>query len=155
MPSKFFRTYHQEFEKKGLLLHHKKLIEQHYDFLKCTIENNVLICRGKLSQPDYRNEYEVEIRCVAGKEPYCKILKPDNIEPDLKIHMYQDHSLCLHYPPDMRWHGLVPIYKFTIPWLVEWVHFYELYLVNGSTWEGRQSPVHFTENDKNISEEVE
>ena len=134
-------------------MHHKKLIEQYYDFLKCTIKDKVLVCIGKIHNVDYKNDYQLEIKCIAGKEPYSKIVEPSGIIPDTKIHMYNDHSVCLHYPPDMKWNGLIPIYKYTIPWLVEWIHFYELYLINGGKWEGRESPVHFTEEDKNIAEE--
>ncbi|MGH2649503.1 MAG: hypothetical protein ACRDE8_18130 [Ginsengibacter sp.] len=154
MASKFFKKHQQQFEKKGLLLHHKQLIENHYSFLKCKIENNVLVCKGVIIRPDYKNEYKVEVRYVAGKEPYCKIVEPDNILPCVKIHMYKDHSVCLHYPADMKWSGWTPIYQYTIPWLVEWTHYYELYLVNENKWEGPESPVHFTENEKNVKDNI-
>ncbi|NNV53869.1 hypothetical protein [Limnovirga soli] len=67
--------------------------------------------------------------------------------------MYSDHSLCLHYLKDMKWNGWTEIYKYTIPWAIEWIHYYEVYLVNGNKWEGPESPVHFTEFDKNKYED--
>lgn len=136
-----------------MLLHQKKLIERHYSFLNCRIEKNVLVCRGIVTSPDYKYDYKVEIRCVYGLEPYVKIVEPAEIVPSGDIHMYEDHSLCLHYPPDMKWHARTPIYEYTIPWLVEWTVYYELYLLNGGKWEGPESPVHITEDDKNVSEE--
>ena len=136
-----------------MLLYQKKLIEQHFEFLKCKIEKNVLICKGVIRHRDYKNLYEVEIRYVYGCEPNTKILKPLDIIPSNKIHMYDDHSLCLHYPPDMKWSARTNICEYTVPWLIEWVIYYEQYLVNGGKWEGPESPVHFTEADKNTEED--
>jgi hypothetical protein len=155
MASKFFTPYRSKDVKISLLLHHKELMMQHYDFLIYKIKDNVLVCTGYLPSKDYKNNYKVEIRCVAGKEPWCKIIEPAAILPSKNIHMYEDHSICLHFPSDMRWTGHVPIYKYTIPWIIEWVHYYELYLVNGGVWEGPESPAHLTEEDKNLTEDVE
>lgn len=138
-----------------MLWHQMMLIQQNYDFLKCRIEENILICTGWIVSNDYKNKYKFQLRCVSGAEPKSIILEPSNVEPCTAIHMYEDHSLCLHYPPDMKWSGWTHIYQYTIPWIVEWVHYYEIYLINGGIWEGRQSPVHFTEADKNIEEDFE
>jgi hypothetical protein len=106
-------------------------------------------------QPDgCNNRYKVKIECVAGCEPKTTVLYP-KIDPRIKIHMYQDHSLCLHYPPDMPWSEKIAIYKHTIPWLCEWFIFYELFLVNGNKWLGRESPVHIVEEDKNINKDFD
>lgn len=137
-----------------MLKHHKILMEEHYTFLNYKIKNNVLICTGWISSEDYINKYKIEIRCVAGNEPYSKIIEPENILPTKEIHMYKDHSLCLHYPPDMKWSGRTPIYQYTIPWVVEWTHYYELYQINGNIWEGPESPIHFTEENKNIQQDI-
>jgi hypothetical protein len=53
----------------------------------------------------------------------------------------------------MKWNEKKQIYKYTVPWLIEWIIFYELYLVNGNIWEGRESPVHIVESDKNIDKD--
>lgn len=71
-------------------------------------------------------------------------------QPNKTIHMYKDHSLCLSYPPDIKWTERTNIHEYTIPWLSEWILYYELYLINGGDWEGKESPVHFTERDKNL-----
>ncbi len=138
-----------------MLLHQKKLMERHFTFLKCRMEGNVLVCKGLISSPDYKHDYKVEIRCVHGKEPYVKIVEPVSILPTVHIHMYEDHSLCLHYPPDMKWHARVAIYEYTIPWIIEWTLYYELYLVNGGKWEGPESPLHLKEDEKNLHEDLD
>lgn len=138
-----------------MLLYQKKQIEQHYHFLRCRLVNNILVCSGIISSSDYINCYTVEIKCVYGCEPSTKIIHPGDIVPSSKIHMYSDRSLCLHYPPDLKWSATTPIYKYTIPWLIEWIVYYELYLVNGGNWEGPESPVHFTEEDKNVTVDLD
>jgi hypothetical protein len=153
MRSSYFGNGRNQFVRQSVLLYHKKNIEANYEFLKCHLENNVLVCTGTITNPDYKNIYQVEIRCVEGYEPKTVIKEPMDIEPSLNIHMYSDHSLCLHYPKDMKWTGRTPIYKYTIPWLAEWVHFYEIYLVNGGKWIGRESPAHFTSADMNLGED--
>ena len=139
-----------------MLRHQMKLIEQNYDFLKCVFDKHkgILVCTGWVTSKDYKNKYKIQLRCVSGVEPKSLILEPTDIEPSVKIHMYKDRSLCLHYPPDMKWSGWTNIYKYTIPWIVEWVHYYEIYLINCGHWEGSESPVHFTEADINIEEEI-
>lgn len=133
-----------------MLLHQKKLIEQHFSFLKCSVKNNSLFCKGIISSNEYKYDYRVEIIYIHGKVPNVKIIEPDLIKPSAYIHMYENRSLCLHYPPDIKWHARIPLYSFTIPWLIEWIFYYELFLINGGTWEGPESPEHFTQIDKNI-----
>lgn len=151
--NRFFRTHRQQFARTGMLLHQKRLMEAHYSFLKCRMEGKVLVCRGSIESPDFSQLYVVEIRCVCGYEPSTKIVSPGDIVPSKEIHMYDDHTLCLHYPPDMKWSERTNIYQYTIPWLIEWILYYEIYLKNGGFWEGPESPTHITEYDKNRTEE--
>jgi hypothetical protein len=153
MSSQYFGR-RRAYNKYAFLSFQKKQVEDHFHFLKCRIEQNVLICTGYVQPEGCNKQYKVQIRYVVGKEPKSTILSPF-IEPSKHIHMYQDHSLCLHYPPDMEWNERTAIYKYTIPWLIEWIIFYELYLVNGNKWEGRESPNHIVESDKNIDVDLE
>lgn len=141
------------FNKYALLLYQKKLIEENFCFLKCRINNNVLVCTGSF-QPNGCNLYSVRMEYVAGHEPKTTILAPE-IEPSKEIHMYRDHSICLFYSPDMPWNEKTQVYKYTIPWISEWIVYYELYLLNGHVWEGRESPLHIKESDKNINKNIE
>ena len=147
MGSLFFST-KRTYNKYSHLCYQQELIEKEYDFLDCRIIRNVLTCTGSIKPDNCKGTYKVKIECVAGFEPKTTILSPE-IEPSEKIHMYKDHSLCLHYPPDMKWGVQTMIYQYTIPWISEWIIFYELYLVNGGKWLGRESPTHITERDKN------
>jgi hypothetical protein len=140
------------YNKYAILTYQQNLVEDNYPFLKCKIIKNVLVCEGWL-QPDHCKErYKIKIEYVAGNEPKSTILYP-LIEPSVKIHMYNDHSLCLHYPPDMKWNERIKIYEYTIPWISEWIIYYEIYLLNGGVWEGRESPAHISEADKNLNKD--
>jgi hypothetical protein len=55
----------------------------------------------------------------------------------------------------MTWNEKTQVYMYTIPWLIEWIVYYELYLINGNTWEGRESPVHFKESEMNINKDMD
>jgi hypothetical protein len=136
--------------KYAYLMNQKKLIEKHFSFLKCQISNKVLRCTGWIQPEGSSRSYKVLIEYVLGKEPKTTILEPD-IEPSIHIHMYKDRSLCLSYPSDLRWTERSNVAELTIPWIAEWLVYYELYLVNGNKWEGPQSPVHLTEATRNVN----
>lgn len=142
----------QGVNKYAVLNYHKKLLQDHYDFLKCSIEKNRLTCYGTLRPFGCELDYRIKVEYVAGHEPKTTILKPQ-IEPDKHIHMYGDHSICLHYPPDMKWDIKTKLYLYTIPWISEWIIFYEIYKVKGK-WLGKESPTHISERDKNINRDV-
>jgi len=143
---------HYQSKKYAFLYHQKLLIEQTFSYLKCDIKNNVLVCIGWLQPQDCKDRYKVKIEYVVGYEPKTTILKPF-ILPSKHIHMYKDHSVCLHYPPDMRWNEKIKICEYTIPWVSEWIIFYEIYQITGK-WEGRESPVHIRDRDKNIGVDI-
>ena len=143
-----------KYNKYALLLFQKRLIESNFSFLKCRIINKVLVCTGIIQPNGCLNSYNIKIEYVAGYEPKTTIQMPI-IEPSKEIHMYRDHSICLYYPPDMTWNEKTQVYKYTVPWISEWIVFYELYLVNGNIWEGRESPVHIKESDMNFNKFVD
>ncbi|SHL97186.1 nucleotidyltransferase [Mucilaginibacter sp. OK098] len=136
--------------KYGALRYQQTLIEKNFSFLKCKIENKVLKCTGWITPPGALNAYKLMIEYVVGKEPKTTIIHPE-IQPSHKIHMYRDHSLCLSFPPDMKWTEASRVAELTIPWLAEWLVYYELYQVNGGIWEGPQSPAHLTEATVNVN----
>lgn len=140
--------------KLNYLKSQKLFIEQNFDFLKCRIEKNVLICKGWVQPTFCREAYHILVEYVVGKEPKSTVLYPE-IKPDRKIHMYHDHSLCLFYSLDMKWTEFTKVYQHTIPWICEWIVYYELYQVNGNKWLGRESPDHLTVATMNINQDFE
>lgn len=136
------------FNRIGVLTTQQKLLGKNFPFLHCRIHRGVLICTGKLTDPDWKHSYLVKVECVAGKEPKSTIVFPV-IQPSREIHMYLDHSLCLSYEGDVSWNARTELYRYTIPWITEWIHYYELYLINGGIWEGPESLAHLRIDDMN------
>ncbi len=140
--------------KYGFLTYQMQLLQRHFAFLTCRIERNVLRCTGWFQPEGCVNRYKILIEYVLGNEPKTSILSPD-IVPSKHIHMYRDRSLCLSYPPDLKWTERSRMAELTIPWLAEWTIYYELYLVNGNKWEGPQSPEHLTDATRNINMDID
>lgn len=119
----------------GLAHYQKHFIEKNYDFLKCRIENDTLICVGEV-QPENCEKYKIRIDFRAGHYPKVFIISPQ-IRYCSEIHVYNDQSLCLFYPPDMKWKDTTQIANYTIPWTIEWIVLYELWQLTGK-WEGAE-----------------
>jgi hypothetical protein len=100
-------------------------------------DGSELFVRYELKNPDWKATYTIGIAMKAYKEPKVWVLQPE-IKPTLSIHMYQDKSLCLYSRTDFRIFEKISLARQIIPWTVEWVHFYELWLVNGRIWKGKE-----------------
>lgn len=98
---------------------------------------NELLVKYELKDPDWKAAYTICIMTKAFKEPKVWVMKPD-IKPTLSIHMYSDKSLCLYHRTDFRIFEKISLARQIIPWTIEWVHFYELWLVNGNIWKGKE-----------------
>ena len=111
----------------------KKGIENNYDFLKCKILNDTLICEGEIDSNSH-SKYKIRIEFRSGFVPCVFVLNP-NIERDPEIHIYQEGNLCLYFPGDLKWKDTTSIAEYTVPWIFEWIYFYELWTLTGR-WEG-------------------
>jgi hypothetical protein len=119
----------------GFAHYQKHFIEKNYSFLKCRIENDTLICVGEV-QPDHCEKYKIRIEFRAGYCPQVFVTSPTILQsPD--IHVYSNGSLCLFYPPDMKWKDSTKIAAYTIPWTIEWIMLYELWKLTGK-WEAAE-----------------
>lgn len=132
-----FKTREQVLPYKMILIREKKLIESHYDFLKCTIHKNNLICTGNVKPTNYSHEYSIKIQYNGLNSPKVYVLEPQ-IEYHDDIHMFpKEKNLCLYHAEtdnfvwDYKKHN---VYDTIIPWALEWFVFYELYLITGK-WE--------------------
>lgn len=118
-------------------LFQKKEIELKFPFLKCRIKEDTLICKGDI-QPAGCDVYKVKIEFRAGSFPQVYIIEPKIIS-NAEIHIYKEGGLCLFYPGDLKWKNNTSIAVYTIPWVYEWIMFYELYKLSGK-WEGDYVP---------------
>lgn len=117
------------------LNHEKILLEENYDFLDCKIKsiggkNNIVVV-GHYNQTG--KLYTYQITYDGYNAPTVKILSPTLIEAP--PHVYKDLSLCLYYPQKTPWSNKTcNLYSHIIPWVHEWILYYEIYLITG-VWE--------------------
>ena len=53
--------------------------------------------------------------------------------------MYRTGDLCLYHPLSQPWQGTEDLHATILPWVAEWLVFYELYLTKGR-WLGPEIP---------------
>jgi hypothetical protein len=89
------------------------------------------------------SRFLLEIRYALGGFPRTRILKPTlvrlpgNAEGELP-HVYppaDDPSLCLFDPEAREWNGGMLIAETIVPWALDWIACYELWLMTGR-WTG-------------------
>lgn len=133
---KYFNNQNQKapFGKASYQRYH---LTKRYDFLDSKIVKGKLISTGFV-QPKGCEKYKIKIEWTAGTSPRVVILNKD-IEPKNEIHMYKDRSLCLYYPPDLKWRNHLKIADYIVPWVVEWIVFYEIFQMTGK-WLGAEAP---------------
>lgn len=125
----------QKLLNKYILIREKKLIENNFDFLKCAIKNDNLMCEGVCKPTPLSIEYKFQIIYNGKSSPKVNIIEPE-ISYNDDIHMFpSDNSLCLYHSSDMIWeYKKHHLFDTLIPWTIEWFVFYEIYLITGK-WE--------------------
>lgn len=91
--------------------------------------------RGVLRTSNETPECAVKVM-YRGNLPKVWIVSPD-ISADAR-HRFRDGSLCLYEPQDHSWHQDLFIADTIIPWTVEWIRLYELWLITG-IWYGLEA----------------
>lgn len=121
----------------SFLLIEKLLVEKHFNWidLKINNENKSLIGKGFLNVEG--KKYEI----LLSYSPYNQyrydriFINDSRIEFNNNIHLYNDKSLCLYHPIfDRPILNSIPLYKM-IPWITEWIIFYEQWKKYG-VWLG-------------------
>lgn len=143
MASKYIRGRGNYFSK---LARQKVLIEKNYTYLKCNTSKGTLTCKGKLQPNDACKEYTIKLIYKVGTQPKVKILEPQ-IEYNDEIHLYKSGNLCLFHSSDLIWNDdKIIIAETIIPWISEWIIFYEIWLITGK-WLGKEIKHKPTENN--------
>ncbi len=102
-------------------------------------KNNLSYWLGELktSHSNHGIVYRVKIIYRYLKSSKVFVLSPALIEN--APHLYSDGSLCLHYPKDGKWKYNSIIAKTIVPWICEWLYFYEVWQEYG-IWYGDEKP---------------
>ena len=92
---------------------------------------------GKLRPLDFSESYDVRIDYRVGSKPKVWVLGLPSREKESESkripHRFADGSICLYYGDE--WTADKPIARTLVPWLLEWLLFYEGWLVTGE-WQG-------------------
>lgn len=87
--------------------------------------------------------YRIEVRYRLGASPQVRVLTPKlvrlpgNVEGQLP-HVYppaEDPTLCLFDPRAEEWNASMYLAQTTVPWSLDWLACYELWLMTGR-WTG-------------------
>jgi hypothetical protein len=85
---------------------------------------------GKLQPSEYSDRYKVKITYRNGSPPQAFVIDPPLVKNS--PHIYSpDGSLCLYYPKEQPWRKNWLIAKIFVPWISEYLYFYECWLETG------------------------
>jgi hypothetical protein len=106
-----------------------------FPWLHYSLKRNAIIWKGTFRPFAGSKQYTVQIQSEIGRRPKVSILAPSLTSyPNEKVpHTFSDGSLCLHL--NEEWSGRFFIADVIMPWLAEWLFFYETWLVTGK-WHG-------------------
>jgi hypothetical protein len=124
-------------------------LKQAYPLSEYNLKRNKFIWRGKLQPTALSAAYDVEMSCEQNDSPdvWVSVANAKNIESI--PHKYEADKdkrrvkVCLYLPEKYRWE-----WRFVdtiIPWTIEWLYFYEIWLATGE-WCG--GGYHQNGNDK-------
>ncbi|WP_378106315.1 hypothetical protein [Chryseobacterium sp. sg2396] len=116
-------------------------LKRDYNYGDIKIIGDRLIWEGKLKSSPIGDEYLIKISYKKNDVPKIFVLQPENLKlPEGKnrlMHVY-DHEkqrLCLYYPDAKEWTNKKTIASTILPWAIEWLYHYEIWLITGN-WTG-------------------
>lgn len=119
----------------------QEMVLQLFPDCKTRIQGRTLLVDFKIEDPDYRQDYYIQVQYESQRIHKVVVLKPA-ITPSVAIHMYPDARLCLYYPPDISPFRKLWIARDLIPRAALWMCHYEQWLINGNVWKGEEAPGH-------------
>lgn len=112
-------------------------IRRHYPSFSVSVRCDRLLCVGSVCPAVQGCSYRFQILYQYGSAPQVRILNP-RIEPSPDIHMYKDGTLCLYDWREQPWKTTYHIHETLLPWIAEWLLFYEAYQLTGK-WLGPEA----------------
>lgn len=140
MANKYYRNNKLTLSVQGLLLKSK------YPESKTSVKNNRLIWYGEIKPTAISRLYKIKIICERGNKPkvflygnHIKgIERTDFPHKYYKDEIKQEVQLCLNMPYEFNYS--LRIIDTIIPWIQEWLYFYEIWLFTGEWCGGGNTP---------------
>ncbi|GEM50036.1 hypothetical protein DC3_56710 [Deinococcus cellulosilyticus NBRC 106333 = KACC 11606] len=113
------------------------LLRRHHPSMQVKVKGTTLQAHFEVRPSEMGGTYQVLLQHQQGSPPEVHVLSPtlqhrDGVPPP---HLYRNGALCLFYPPSGEWTPQQALATTLIPWTVDWLFYYEIWLVTG-TWEG-------------------
>jgi len=113
-------------------------MRQKFPDLPLSFKRGRLIWRGDWWPHPLSDTYRIEISYALGTRPRIAILSPRLALAEGKIrlpHVYPggQSDICVHRPEE--WNPALPVADTIMPWISQWLRFYEVWQQTGS-WEG-------------------
>jgi hypothetical protein len=107
-----------------------------------TRDSGAIVATGRVRPDAISREYKVRIR-FSGKYPAVTVVDPPLVQlavGERVPHTYDNRHLCLYHPDYQEWSGDKHIADTIVPWVSEWLCFYELWLACGEWFGGGEHP---------------
>lgn len=132
---------YQGSQKRSLALQMVKL-KQAFPESKCSIQRNRLAWEGTLQPTGLSARYKAEISCTVNGKPDVWVSGDNIVDHDNIPHKYDIDkgrvNVCLYLPAE---HNSSWLFTDTIiPWIIEWLYFYEVWLATGAWLGGGEHP---------------
>lgn len=127
--------------RKYSLAEQRFVLAKQYPEAKCHIKNGILYWQGAIRPTVLSNEYNIKLSYKMNYRPRV-VLYGDNIKEidnpefphNFKINKERKEvDLCLHYKKEFGSDCLIA--DTIIPWTVEWLYHYEIWIATG-VWNG-------------------
>jgi hypothetical protein len=127
-----------------------------YPHFRCWVKGAALCAVGAIRPTARSVAYKVRIAYRVGKPPDVYVLSPElePHEPGGRLpHVYPGDRLCLYLPGADEWTAEMSLAHTIVPWIAEWLFFYETWRVLGVWLGGGVEPVPHTTIRKKATEE--
>lgn len=119
----------------AMLVMEKMRVNRDFPHFQTQLRGLQLICTGRTNPSDESQQYKIQIAYAYDGAPQCRILEPQ-IAVDPQIHMYKNGTLCLYDWREQSWNPVYHLSETVIPWIAEWLVYYELFQMTGR-WLGK------------------
>lgn len=123
-----------------------KILKEYENIKYYNIINGTMVVVLQINPTKLSRIYDVKIKYKVGKKPIINILNLE-IDKEIKLpHTYTNNELCLYYPRNKEWTKYMYLSDTIIPWISEWLYFYQVWEITGEWYGGG---IHPTCNKKN------